>query len=292
MLVYFDLLWGNRYVAEGENLGDSTRPKAAEHGRRRQTLRAEGSPIWTQYWDPKECVTAVMGTEGFKRTCGAMAVHPYNPEYPDTSTWWIFRPSRSGANWPAYHLGKFVFFLMPGGKEFFAGLAVEKGIGKALAQAMGSAAARSFEMRPHWIWHRFVEGLTDGSVEAALDEIRRRAGCEPVLELDVGPVPDEGPFRASRTHYAFRSPEVDRIVLERFVRRDYEIPFAENAMSLADLRQRLEGLATPEGDMVWVDLLLGVHVPRDSVPGVEPWGGREFWENVLEPLAPWVVMNG
>ncbi|WP_461393954.1 hypothetical protein [Deferrisoma sp.] len=246
-------------------------------------------PIWTRFWDPKDCVNAVRATEGFKRTCGAMAVHPYNPEYPDTSVWWVFRPSRTGRNWPAYHLGKFVFFLSRNGDAFFAGLAVEKGIGKALASALGSAKARSYEMKCDWAWHRFMPSLSDGSVEAALETIRRRAGVEPVLELHVGPTPDEGPFPASRTRYVFRNPASDRLVLAECVRREHEIPFAENVMRLSDLRERLEGLAGPEGQMVWVDLLLGVPVPRAPVSGVEPWGGREFWEKVLEPLAPWVV---
>jgi len=243
---------------------------------------------WTRLATPEACLSAVRAVADYKKRCGHLACHPYNPELPQESTWWLFPPVRRTGNWPAYHMGKFIFRVLPGFNTLFAGLHVEKGIGAQLAQAFGTRRAATLTLGPNWIWHRFLTNLTDGSVEAALETIRKRSHMPPWILLDAGPAGDENRFHPVRSRYYFRSPEGDRIVLQSHHVGERGIPFVENAMNLADLRDRLERLASPQGDMIWVNLWIGCAVGRERLDHLPPWDGSDFWYKALEPLAHWV----
>ncbi|MBZ4660746.1 MAG: hypothetical protein JG766_2669 [Desulfacinum sp.] len=79
----------------------------------------------------------VLAAPGYQARCGSLATHPYNRDQPHTTTWWLFPAARRGGNWPAYHRGKFMYRLRAAGSQLFTGLHVEKGIGEALARALG-----------------------------------------------------------------------------------------------------------------------------------------------------------
>jgi len=244
---------------------------------------------WTRLTTAKACLNAVMTVAGYKERCGRMACHPYNPDRPEESTWWLFPPVRRSGNWPAYHMGKFTFRVLPDSNALFVGLHVEKGIGAKLAQAFETQRAATLALGPDWIWHRFLANLTDGSVEAAFETIRKRSGMAPWIFLDAGPAGDEQRFHPARSKYAFQCPEGNRIVLQSHYMGEQGIPFAENAIDLADLRDRLERLADPQGDMIWVNLWVGCTVGRKRLDRLPPWDGADFWHKALEPLAHWVL---
>lgn len=80
-----------------------------------------------------------------------LAVHPYNVIEPERSIWWLFPPTRGRGNWPAYHLGKFMFDRPPGRNAIRAGIHIEKGLGKEQARAFGPGKGMHFELTSSWI---------------------------------------------------------------------------------------------------------------------------------------------
>ncbi|QXE87401.1 hypothetical protein KP003_03050 [Geomonas nitrogeniifigens] len=244
--------------------------------------------IWTQIPYPGDLAKAVQGADGFKTRFGRLATHPYNEENPDNSFWWLFPTGKGFQNWPAYRCGKFVFYRPRGSNAIRAGLHIEKGVCKELAEAFGSTRGRHFEMTKAWIWHLLLQDLKNGAMATALGDIQTRSGMAPEFTISVCAPLDEHTLTEKATEYRFRT--VANEGLFHFCTKpgEREITGIEQVTSLSTLACTLEAMGKGPGTMLWVDLIIGLDIPI-SADGPGPnWSGTEVWEGVLEPFSPWI----
>jgi hypothetical protein len=240
---------------------------------------------------PVEVEKAVTASEGFKARFGTLAVQPYNKDNPSQSVWWLFKKRRiAWGNWPAYSVGKYFFDRPKEGRGVVrAGLHMEKGIAPANAATFGTAKARHFGMTPKWDWYGFVEDLESGRLEAALLDITRRSGAAVEINLVTEFPVDERKVYEHFGDHRFEFTESGlRLVHEH--RDPKKLVGVGEAKTLQGLAQRLRR-ATDEEPWTWINVFIGCAVPFHEQPpvGAGPaWNGGDFWNRVLDPLAPWV----
>jgi hypothetical protein len=245
---------------------------------------------WTKISQPGVLSQRIAAADNYQSSIKPLAVHPYNERDPDRSTWWLFpRVKGTAGNWPAYHLGKFVFDKPHGRNAIRAGLHVEKGLGYEQAQAFGSGKASGFELKSNWVWHSFVKDLASGDFGEALDDVARRTGLSVEIELSVGAPLDQPELFERYSEYHFVSTQGGRLNLGLVREHKQKLPALRSCSNLAGLATVLERTTT-EAPWSWVNVIAGCCVPiGNPFPDTSaPWGGAEFWELALEPLLPWV----
>ena len=247
------------------------------------------SQIWTRLALPGDLAKAVSATKGYKAALGHLAMYPYNVHRPEQSIWWAFPRGKSVQQaWPAYHAGKFMFYKPFAKAAVSIGLHIEKGIGLDLAKAYGGAKARNMVMDDRWAWHSVLADLASGKWEPALEQIRERGGTAPEIGVEVGAPLDQPALRTKYSTYVFESPGSDRLNLVVHDSGNQPIPEIEEVRSLGSLSKCLAPLSQKSGEMLWINLTLGLTIEVSSGGSGLEWGASEMWRNVMEPLAPWV----
>lgn len=244
---------------------------------------------WTSLAFPGLVTQAVTGAKGFKERFGRLAVHPYNEHQPDRSVWWLFPPGKSQhQHWPAYHLGKFVIHKPLGKSAMRIGLHVEKGTGLQLAAAYGGTKAKNFAMTDRWLWHSFLKDLESGRVAQALDQIRARSGLAPEIEVEAGAPLDEPKLRTRPSSYRFSCGVGGTLKLVEHHVGDQGLPGLERARTIPELAQILALAKGGPGEMLWLNLIVGLEIPVAAERDGTKWDGSAIWINAMEPLASWV----
>jgi hypothetical protein len=134
----------------------------------------------------------------------------------------------------------------------------------------------------------FLDDLRSAKLEPALDRIRERSGAVPEIELDVGAPLDKPELREAYSSYRFAVVSAERLELVEYRPNKQVIDGLEEARTMAALSERLSAANRGKGAMLWINLEVGLSVPISTNGAGDPWGARELWANVLEPLAPWV----
>lgn len=254
---------------------------------------------WTRMGFATEVMTSVVNHVGFKERFGTLASQPYNRDKPDQTIWWLFPKSATPwGSWPAYSAGKFYIFA---GKHFLGrpddrrvmrvGLHVEKGISERNAvQGYGTAKGKHFGMTATWAWHRFLPVLENGELEKAIDEIARRSGMPVEVSLEPSFPMDAPELMGKFAFHRFEAGAGGTLrLIEEGGPKDKVVGVGA-VTTLKALGERLRQ-ATAEEEWTWINLYVCVAVPclSEPPPGSGPaWTGSDFWQRVLEPLAPWV----
>ncbi len=242
------------------------------------------------YSIPGDVVLDLGRLREYKEAVGDLACIPYNQAKSDQSVWWLFPKIGKGGDWPAYNLGKFVFYKQAGELVLNVGLNVERGLGAdAVATFESKARATRHLMTPSWRWHRFVADMQGGEVDAALGHIAA-AGATAAFDFRAGSVPvgDEHPLPTPtaeiRFDYSAGHLRCVHVPSQRPARSS--VVGLEKCRTLRDLGQRFQGLSDP---WLWIDLYAGARFPIAAAPDQpDAWRVDQLWRDVLEPLRPWL----
>lgn len=245
---------------------------------------------WTRMFLPGDVMKAVVASAGFKERFGTLASHPYNESVPEQTVWWLFPKGQTQwGHWPAYSLGKFFFDRLSKRHVMRAGIHIEKGVALDHAKAYGGKA-QHFGMTPSWAWYEFIEDLRSGKFACAAEEMARRAGVAVEIELEPNYPVDKPTISQLTAHHRFAIHEGGRLTLIEEKVQPKRLPGVGKVKSLRELAEVFVR-ATEQEPWTWVNALVYCAIPFYDPPpvGAGPaWTGKDFWHNVLEPLAGWV----
>lgn len=241
-------------------------------------------------------------TESARRIEGRhFSPRPWNRFTPKDTIWWIV-PS---TDWPAYRYGKAM--LRP--SRFFTGMVecclyVEKGFGPTVGAIYPELMRQVSVLDQTWTWHRFTDGLRDGSVLRAARTVARQSESDlfvwvgagyPSEPADFNPYEllDEGakerecrsPVDGGQVWFRLEGDTLSK--LEARCIRDVMEPVV-SCRHLRELPDALE--STSELPWAWVDVWLGVlleFTPLDDGEGL--WNAAGVWRKLLSPWRPWMV---
>lgn len=257
--------------------------------------------IWCGFRNNQEMAKAVCEAaqqiEGKRYT-----PRPWNRFEPENTDWWIVPTTE----WPAYRYGKGMFKrvdYLPG--RLLICLYIEKGFAPVVAEAYSSLATRGQILDDQWTWHRFVAGLSNGSVLRAIEQFD--PAIELILEVSAW-YPSEyeafDPYSLPRydtkTGEDCRSPE-DAGLVWFGIRGESLVPIGQRCMGeilapiskcrrLADLGTAM--LRTPTLSWTWIDISIGMEaslLPESQAAQEETWDGARIWKRLLRPWLPWIA---
>lgn len=249
----------------------------------------------TKFRAPREMCYAIQ-TVCSSQT-GKLVARPWNRTEPHSTSWWLVPSS----DWPAYKHGKFFFDWNRWAEgSIFAGLYVEKGLGRSISSAYPSAKGSRHIIQQDWVWHDLVRDLENSDIPLVIHDLGRQIPAPLLLRIDGGYVDD--PSDPDPQGHKDKCARWEDFLLEwdprkeQFSQREGE-PAPERIlsgfgtdMSMDDLARALIGLS--QNEWIWIDLFLAVEfqiLPR--VPGKtseEVWGAQELMGRFLRHLLPWL----
>ncbi len=228
---------------------------------------------------------------------------PWNRFEPDDTDWWIV-PS---TEWPAYRYGKGMFRLveyLPG--QVLICLNVEKGFAPIVAEAFPSLASRGQIIDEQWAWHRFLQGLKDGSVGQIVKDFDEDISSELIIEISAWYPSDYDdfdpyslPLRDSSIDEGCRSAEDAGLIWFKIEGEELKklgdscvgeiVEPIAGCLGFIDLSNALQ--TSPKLPWAWIDISVGVLVSllSESQKPTDAWGSTQIWNRLLRPWLPWIA---
>ena len=252
-------------------------------------LRQQGEDVNTLALTPREMCF------GIKSVCEGEFDHlsprPWNKFKPDDTLWWLV----PATDWPAYRYAKLYFDLVPW-EPLCSHLRSARGKRAASVHsgdAYPSRRGSQYIMGGDWAWHRFLEGMGNGSMTKAMGDAVH--GTDQVCSVVIygGYVPDPGSFdpyaddfrmRKSTYRFLFRD-QAGACYLASAEDRDRYMDQLKHAKSVAEIAEGLQDLAG--NPWLWIDVAIGLSLDVQRPPGsADVTTDADLWSHHLRHLSP------
>lgn len=216
----------------------------------------------------------------------------YNHFNPNESVCWLV-PTKDNDG-PSYPCGKLGFMLNPiNDKQLVAGLYVEKGLSKLYCKLSGNKKqAITHAMTDDWQWHKVMSDMSHGVLGKALDSITTEVGEKPLIVIsghyeilsksensEVKKLSDE------TIVYQYTGDGIIQIGYKPSCDKN-PLTGLKNLSTLSELCFNLNKL--PEGDFIWVDLVMGIPLQTSAVERSEIVSTELIAKKCLYNLEPWI----
>ena len=187
-----------------------------------------------------------------------LTLRPWNQFKPIDTVWWLV-PS---TNWPAYQLGKYVFF--PNGEFINVGFNVEKGFGSSACKGYPKLVNSKLAINQEWAWNYFMAGLINGEVEEKLKQICMIYGEPLQIILGAGLANDPSdydPFKpkSDSIHLVY---DKGHIHTEKYIYGSGTLENLKKITEISDIPAILN--YDQHLDWVWIDLSISIQFKRHS----------------------------
>jgi hypothetical protein len=209
-------------------------------------------------------------------------LRPENYRRPTFSAWWLL----PGAALPVQAMSKLLIDRVAEAPSLMkVGCQVARGLGRQCADLVPS----SLVMGPSWTWHRWLNDVMGGVLDAPMRSIMKRADQDLFIAVSL--------YDFHHAEAGLQTPD-DRAVftvrdaslsLEPVVRPHDDLFMVEYARRMQDLVMAIEGIEHVW--WYWIDLRIGVRVAYGKEPddaGEDAWTATELWHHALEPWLPWI----
>jgi len=209
---------------------------------------------------------------------------PWNMYNPAKSLWWLVPSKR----WPAYELGKFVFYE---DKEFMrCGIHIEKGFGKDVLALDSAALKKGLIINSDWIWHKFMDDLISGAVNKSAKEVIKQIndGIYITIEAKTANKPSDcDPYllKAESIEFILDNQELRMVKSEGINGILNLLKSARGIENIPEILGKIKEL-----DWLWVDFYLTAAFHKadsSNVDNCEIIDGYEL-STILELLEQWV----
>jgi hypothetical protein len=212
---------------------------------------------------------------------------PFNRFKWDTSdTWWVVPASDRVAFQYAKIIVSSSLRVAPP-DHLFVGLYVEKGVGKALADA--GYYTPDWVLGPTWRWHGIIEDLSCGRFSGSISDASRRLGESIDIKLDAHVPTRSAAIKPPHDILWFESSDgsgithsVDPILKtpQGFLRQSSVVA------TLPELATALRSI--PAADSAWIDMCIGRSMRKSDLHNTSALDALQLTDRLLEPFAKWV----